>query len=296
MSSNNSTISAANVQSALFSQYLSLTLGFVILIIGIIGNSLNILIFLTFGTYKSSACSQYMLAGSLFDLVFLLIGIITRILGQGFNLDFTLTSRVWCKLRPSILEMISLCSFTCLCLQSVDVFCCTSRSVAMRQRSNVKISRYLLIGLVLFWTVHELPSFIFQDLVSVNDVPMCLQTNAIYLFYHTYISTVGLTICVPIIVISVFGFCIYRNLRFSTLAERRSVPVFLRQITRMALFQIGIVLIFQCPYGVATAYFIGSTNLVKSPDRQQQDKLTQTFFNVYVYGLYAVRNKSRAIL
>jgi hypothetical protein len=97
-------------------------------------------------------------------------------------------------------------------------------------------------------------------------------------------------------VISVFGFCIYRNLRFSTLAERRSVPVFLRQITRMALFQIGIVLIFQCPYGVATAYFIGSTNLVKSPDRQQQDKLTQTFFNVYVYGLYAVRNKSRAIL
>ncbi len=60
----------------------------------------------------------------------------------------------------------------------------------------------------------------------------------------------------------------------------------------MALFQIGIVLLFQFPFGVATAYFTGTTNLIKSPDRQVQDKLTQTFFNIYVYGLYAVRNNS----
>ncbi|CAM4819490.1 unnamed protein product [Rotaria magnacalcarata] len=55
----------------------------------------------------------------------------------------------------------------------------------------------------------------------------------------------------------------------------------------MALFQIIIVLIFQYPYDIATAYFIDTTNLVKSTIRQQQDKLTQTFFNIYVYGLYS---------
>jgi hypothetical protein len=284
-------MSAVNSQPQLLSQYLSLTVGFVILIVGIIGDCLYILIFLTFGNYQRSACSQYMLAGSLFDLLFLLIGLITRILGQGFNLDFTLTSRVWCKLRPSLLEIISLCSFTCLCLQSIDVFFYTSRSATMRQRSNVKISRFLLIGLVFFWTVHELPAFIFQDLVFVNGIPTCLLTNAVYLFYHTYISAVLLSIGVPIAVILVCVFCIYQNLHSLAPGERHSMSVFSRQMTRMALFQIAIVLVFQCPYGVATAYFIGTTNLVKSSDRQLQDKLTQAFFNIYVYGLYTVRNK-----
>jgi len=62
-------------------------------------------------------------------------------------------------------------------------------------------------------------------------------------------------------------------------------------MTRMALFQIGIVLLFQFPFGVATAYFAGTASLVKSLNRQLQDKLTQTFFNICVYSLYALRNK-----
>ena len=88
-----------------------------------------------------------------------------------------------------------------------------------------------------------------------------------------------------------FGFRIYQNLCLLSPGERRSIPVFSRQMTRMALFQATIVLVFQCPYGIATAYFLATINLVKSPNRQLEDKLTQTFFNIYVYGLYAVRNK-----
>jgi hypothetical protein len=91
-------------------------------------------------------------------------------------------------------------------------------------------------------------------------------------------------------VISFFAFHIYQHLRSVTLGERHVIPVFSKQMTRMALLQIGVVLLFQFPYGVATAYFTGTTNLAKNPDRRLQDKLTQTFFNVYVYGLYAVRN------
>jgi hypothetical protein len=292
MSSDNITASTINIQSQRLSQYLSLTVGFALLISGIIGNCLNIFIFLTFGNYKRSACSQYMLAGSVFDLLFLLIGLITRILSQGFNIDFTLTNRVWCKLRSSLLDILSLCSFTCLCLQSTDIFFITSRSITMRQRSNVRISRYLLIGFVFLWIVHETPSLVFQDLIFTNGSPTCLVINAIYVLYHTYVSTLVLTICVPIAVIGFFGFRIYQHIRLLSPGERHFIPAFSRQVTRMALCQIAIVLVFQCPFGVATAYFLATTNLVKSPYRQLEDKLTQTFFNVYVYGLYAVRNRS----
>ncbi len=293
MSSNSSTtVQSINVQAQILSQYLSLTLGFILFICGTVGDCLNILVFLTVGQYKHNACALYMLAGSLVDLLFLLIGLTTRILGQGFNKDFTLTNPVWCKMRSSLLDILSLCSFTCVCLQSIDVFFITSRSVAMRQRSNIKLARRLLFGFVLLWIAHEIPSFVFQNLIFTNGIPTCADTSAIYASYHTYGATLVLTICVPITVISFFAFRIYKHLHSLRLRDHRFLSAIARQMTRMALFQIGIVLLFQFPYGVATAYFTGTTNLAKSPDRQLQDKLTQTFFNVYVYGLYAVRNNS----
>ncbi len=292
MASNSSTsVQSISAQTQILSQYLSLTLGFIILTSGIMGNCLNILVFLTVEQYKQNACSLYMLAGSLVDLLFLLIGLTTRILSQGFNRDFTLINPIWCKMRSSLLDILSLCSFTCVCLQSIDIFFVTSRSVIMRQRSNIKIARCLLIGFMFLWITHEIPSFIFQNLIYTNGTPTCATTNPIYVLYHTYAQTLLLTICVPISLISFFAFRIYKHLRSLTGRDHQFLSASAKQMTRMALFQIAIVLLFQFPYGIATAYFTGTTNLPKSHDRQLQDKLTQTFFNVYVYGLYAVRNE-----
>jgi hypothetical protein len=141
------------------------------------------------------------------------------------------------------------------------------------------------------WITHEIPSFIFQNLIYTNGTPTCATTNPIYVLYHTYAQTLLLTICVPISLISFFAFRIYKHLRSLTGRDHQFLSASAKQMTRMALFQIAIVLLFQFPYGIATAYFTGTTNLPKSHDRQLQDKLTQTFFNVYVYGLYAVRNE-----
>lgn len=290
MLSVNSTISRILVQPQVLSQYLSLTLGFVILISGTIGDCLNIFVFLICGYYKHNACCFYMLAGSLFDLLFLVVGLITRILSQGFNIDLTLMNGIWCKFRSSLLDMISYCSLTCLCLQTIDIFFVTSRSVAMRQRSNIKLARYILIGFIFLWIVHEIPSFVFQNLIYPNNTPTCQSTNAIYVLYHTYVATLLLSICVPITTISFFAFRIYQHLRSVTVRDQHFLSTLSQQMTRMALFQIGIVLLFQFPFGVATAYFTATTNLAKSSDRQLEDKLTQTFFNIYVYGLYSVRN------
>ena len=294
--SSNSTITglSINVQTQILSQYLSLTVGFVLLIFGVVGDCLNIFIFLTVDQYKQNACSLYMLAGSFVDLLFLLVGLTTRILNQGFNKDLTLFSPVWCKMRSSLLDILSLCSFTFVCLQSMDIFFATSRSVSMRQRSNIKRARYLSIGFPLVWIAVEIPSFIFLNLIYTNGVPSCVTTNPIYVLYHTYGANFGLTICIPICMISFFAFRIYKHLRSLVGRNHQFLSAPTRQMSRMALYQIGIVLLFQFPFGVVTAYSTATANLPKSQERQLQDKLTLAFFNVYVYGLYSVRNQSHS--
>lgn len=292
MSTNNSiTPQSINAQAQILSQNLSRSLGFILLICGTIGDCFNILVFLTVGHYKQNSCSQYMLVGSFFDLLFLLIGLITRTFSQGFGMDFTLTNAVWCKMRSSLLDILSFSSFTCVCLQSMDVYFITSRSAVMRQRSNIKTARYLLIGFVLFWIAHEIPSFVFQNLIFTNGSPSCTNTNAIYTSYHTYGATLVLSICGPITVISFFAYHIYLHLHSMTAGDQHILTTVGRQMTKMSLYRISMFLLFQFPFGVATAYFTATTNLVKSPERQLQDKLTQAFFNIYVYGIYSVRNK-----
>lgn len=99
-----------------------------------------------------------------------------------------------------------------------------------------------------------------------------------------------LSVCVPTVVIAFCAGCIYHRLHSMSSGEQRSMTVLAKQMARMSLFQLVIVLVFQFPYGVATAYSVGTSTIPKTADRQIQDKLSQAFFELYVYGLYTVSN------
>ena len=95
MSSNNNTsiiLAIVQLQSAF--RYSSLTLGFILLIGGVLGNIVNIIVFIKFGNYKNNACSLYMFVRAFIDLCILLAGLATRILTTGFQIDFTLMNRI----------------------------------------------------------------------------------------------------------------------------------------------------------------------------------------------------------
>ncbi|CAF0744470.1 unnamed protein product [Adineta steineri] len=123
------------------SRNLNLTIGFIILIGGSFGNLLNIFVFISSGNYKHNASSLYAMVRSFFDLVVLYCGLFTRILSFGFQIDATVTNQVWCKLRVAFIDVAALMSFTCLCMQSIDAFFASSRSVVYRQLSSVRIAR-----------------------------------------------------------------------------------------------------------------------------------------------------------
>ncbi|CAF3263680.1 unnamed protein product [Rotaria sp. Silwood2] len=268
------------------------TLGLTILITGVLGNIINILTFTTLGYYRQNACCLYIISRSIFDEFVLIFGLGTRILSQGFQIDFTATSNVWCKLRVPIIYINTLSSYTFLCLQSIDAFLVTSLSTSLRQRSNVRTARYLLLSFLFLWIVEELPYLFFQELItsSGGSKPTCVTVNIVYAKYRTYFVYLFLTTIVPLIVIIVFDLLTYQHLHIhSTQQRRRLLSILTRQMTTMTLFHIAPVILFQAPFAVSQCYFL-TVGISKEPIRAAQEQIVQQFSNVLGYGIYAVRD------
>ncbi|CAF1356052.1 unnamed protein product [Adineta steineri] len=286
MSSNNNTsITSAILQLQSAFRYPSLILGFVPLIGGVLGNILNILVFTKVGNYKNNACSLYMFVRTFFDLYVLLVGLTTRILSAGFQIDFTLTNRIWCKTRLGFIDITNESTYTLICLQANDAFICSSPSVAVRQKSSIRIARYLVIGTLCFWCIHEIPYFIFQDLAIVGGTPMCIATNTIFAQYRIYGATLVIITIIPITVISIFGYLTVRHMK--TIAVTRTLSSLTRQTISMALFQIFAVLVFNAPYTTWTIYSIITANVVKDSYRRTVEQLIASSAATYSYGPYA---------
>ncbi|CAF3950889.1 unnamed protein product [Adineta steineri] len=290
MSSNNNTsITLPFLQLQTAFRYPSLILGFILLIGGVLGNILNIITFIKVGNYKNNACSLYMFVRTFLDLYILLVGLITRILTTGFQMDFTLMNRLWCKMRLGFLDINAITTYTLICLQAIDAFICSSPSVAVRQKSNIRIARYLVIGTLCFWCIHEMPYFIFQDLVIVGGTPMCINTNTIFAQYRSYFVALCVVTIIPIIVISIFGFLTVRHMK--TIAVTRTLSSLTRQTISMALFQIVAVLVFNGPYAAWQIYSIVTTNVVKDTYRRAMEQLIASFIATYGFGPYAKKKK-----
>ncbi|CAF1386966.1 unnamed protein product [Adineta steineri] len=286
MSSNNNTsITLAILQLQSAFRYSSLILGFILLIGGVLGNILNIIVFIRFGNYKNNACSLYMFVRTFLDLFILLVGLTTRILTTGFQMDFTIMNRIWCKTRGGFTDINSEGTYTLICLQAIDAFICSSPSVIVRQKSNIRIARYLILGTLCFWSIYEIPYFIFQDLVIVGGTPMCITTNTIYAQYRIYVSGLGIITITPITVISIFGYLTVRHMK--TIGVTRTLSSLTRQTISMALFQIVAVLVFNVPNTASLIYSIITANVAKDTYRRTVEQSITSFISTYACGPYA---------
>ncbi|CAF1355951.1 unnamed protein product [Adineta steineri] len=287
MSSNNNTsitLAILQLQSGFY--YSSLILGFILLIGGVLGNILNVIIFIKVGNYKNNACSLYMFVRTFLDLNMLLAGLATRILATGFQTDFTLMNRIWCKTRLGFTDINGITTYTMICLQAIDACICSSSSVAVRQKSNIQTARYLVIATLCFCFIHEIPYFIFQDLVITSGIPMCIATNTIYAQYRSYVVSLCIITTIPITVICIFGYLTVRHMK--TIGVTRSLSSLTRQTISMALFQIVALLVFNSPFATWQIYSIITANAVKDTYRRTVEQLITSFIATYAYGPYAV--------
>jgi len=223
------------------SQKIYIYCGIPILIIGLIGDCLNIIVFLSLKTFRESSCAFYLLIMSIVNIGQLITGLLSRIMITSFTIDWTQTSLFYCKIRQYLVQTAAAISFACACLATIDQYFATSTRPRWQQWSHIKIARRLLTLISFLLMIAHLPLIIYYDQIQspVSGQIVCTNTNAFLIQYNTYFNYLTLTNIIPYIITFSFGIMAYRNVQQ---IAHRTLPLVRReldkQLTTMVLVQV----------------------------------------------------------
>jgi hypothetical protein len=191
----------------------------IIIILGIVSNSLNIII-LTRPTLIRHACSLYFLCLAIINLFYSAVLLINNLLADGYQLDLSLHSNVFCKFISYLLILCPNISIYLIVLASIDRYCASSNKVRIRNFSSVRVARYA-IGLLILTFV-----FVFSRVLLVFDlrqdgIRQCtLQSNSIFSQIFLIVGIILYIIVAPFSMIF-FGFLIINNTNQSGINRAR---------------------------------------------------------------------------
>ena len=264
-------------------QQITIYFGFFLLVTGTVGNILNVFIFASVRTYRTTPSTFYFLVGLTHDIGQLLISLTTRIISAGYGIDPTRTSTIWCKARQFFVNVFATVSLPCACLAVIDQFLATSQSARLRRWSNIEVAHRIAIGVVLVGWLLGIPWLIYLDISPSTG--LCVFTNAGFatflpidslLFYST----------IPVSVMLIFGYLTYRNIRQTTALNQQRAD---RQLARMICMQVILVAISEIPNGIYNAYSLGTAGTIKNTDRLDKELFASRVVALMNYGNFAVR-------
>jgi hypothetical protein len=224
---------------AFASQQVVIYAGTFLFIAGIIGGPLVLLVFLSLNTFRQSSCAFYLTVMSLVNTFHLFTGLLTFIMIYGFGINWIDMSLPFCKFRQFYLQSSIQISFTCMCLATIDQFLATCSNPRWHRWNNIKFARYIVIGVVIFWFLFEIPLLLnYNHAVSISGVSVCTITNTAFRTYFTFFHVLVLN-SLPAIILTLFGILAYRNVQ--TIAYR-TIPLVRReldkQLTTMVLVHV----------------------------------------------------------
>ena len=156
-------ISTAN----LISHQVTIYLGTPIFIIGVIGGFLNLIVFLSLKTFRQNSCALYLTIMSLVSIGYLITGLLTFLMINGYGINWTILSRSYCIFRQGFVHICILIGFTCLCLATIDQFLATCSSPRWQQLCNIKLARRLCLICMLLWFLYGIAFFTSYDLIII---------------------------------------------------------------------------------------------------------------------------------
>jgi hypothetical protein len=180
----------------------------VILVLGIFGNTLNIIMFST--KLKNSVCTFYLLVSDICNMASILAYILPSIVQLTYGKNGTESSVLWCKLTNYICDTCILISTYTFCLASVDRYFCTSSQPNRRQWSSMKIAKVSIVGTSLLSLPLAIPDLIYWYINSNHKVCTVGET---YWLYVSYFLVPVMFAIIPLVILSVFGYKTYRNLQ-----------------------------------------------------------------------------------
>ncbi|CAF1398084.1 unnamed protein product [Adineta ricciae] len=282
----------------LTSRWLNIIAGIALFAFGLVGNCFNIYIF-TRPRFRRAPSIQYLLAGSIANLIQLGQTLLPRILGDGFGIPIIQSSTIHCQIRLTLAAVATLCSISYPCWASFDHAVSTSQSASIRHYYTSKRFVYCAIfGTIFFWFIVYIPS----TLHSRATKEVCTGTNYIITCIYSYgISPTAYSI-LPITFICYFNHRIIRNLQ--QMKRINSIGVvntrLVRQVRRMLIPQLIVLIMSGIPFSIQTIYSVVTISTSKDSVRQAAEgvifNLVRLLFYLnYVCSFYIYIVKSSEI-
>lgn len=264
------------------SQQIAIYGGIFIFVIGVVGNGINVFIFTTIRNYRRTPCIFYFLIASIFNILFIVINLTTRILSVGFGNDLAKTSIIWCKARQFFVSTLPLVSLTCSCCATIDQYLLTSKNINLHRFSNIKWThRSVIIIIILCLLYGILPSIYYYIPRSVGT---CTYTDYAYKIIHI-MYVMGWLTTVPTFIMCVFGYLTYRNIHQTRVLAAQQAD---RQSIRMILIIVLTNLIWMGSYGINILYGFLTAGNTKQPNQIAIENFVSSITAIFAYIYFAV--------
>lgn len=270
-----------------------------ILAIGLVGNSLNLLVFLSLKTFRENSCSFYLLAMSCLNLGQLITSLLPRIINL-WSPDWGLSSLIYCKIRVYFFQVCSSTSLTCMCLATMDQYLATSAHMNLRRLNNVRVAHLFVSIAFVVWFLHGIPSLIYYNQTSSMATleATCIITNPIFQAYITYGYTLIILTSLPVSVTVIFGILAYRNV---TELAYRALPVVRRDLDKQLTFMVLVHVVYTfcviLPYIVVNMINLGVNTDSSSYSYAQLELAKNIAMSLfYVYFAVSITNRIDRVL
>ncbi|CAF1513932.1 unnamed protein product [Adineta steineri] len=255
------------IQLDIISHQLTIIIGIIMFIFGLIGNILNICIFTNWSrsrrttinnnnNNRTNNSSLYLLVSSIANLILIIYALPTRILFDGYQ--YQVTQRdvfILCKFRYYVMHTCDIISLTCVCMATFDRYLISSRNVRLRHMSTTRQGTKFIIFLIIFILgLHSIPLIIYYN---VSTTGQCIIYFSIYLSYYRYTFQIFFHGIIPIIFFSLFSFLTFKQLKTLTTKKTTNNNINIdKQLSRM-LFLMSITIVLSCiPYSVESIYYL----------------------------------------
>jgi hypothetical protein len=222
----------------------------IIIIVGIVGNSLNIAV-LTRRTLYYHACSRYFLALASNNLLYTSIMLILRLFVNGYQIDPTTYSIILCKIMNYIIVTNAFLSPYFIVCASFDRYCASSTNALIRRFSSIRVAQlmiFIVVAVFLLFFIHILVLYdIYQGTTSTCAILADSVYSQVYLIAQVFLFAV-----VPPSLMILFGLMTIKNttrLGVNPVVASRYNRTD-RQLARMLFFQVTVHIFLTLPSSV----------------------------------------------
>lgn len=170
--------------------------------LGIIGNSLNLVIFLQ-PNLRTNPCSVYFMAYSITNLCWTSFNTVTSTLNYGFAIDISVWSESNCKIRTFFTYIFAGLSPIFLTLATLDRALITAKNQSIRRCSSLRMAACSISFVICLWIILMIPAGIYADIQQISSTrKVCtITTDSAYGQSFQVIYAINDGLIIPIILL-----------------------------------------------------------------------------------------------